>query len=237
MVGDDEKIEPESYENLIIDDMQLKEGFKPEDRTFLNKFKKLRKLSVNNVHMKTLDNLPEIPLQKLEISDNQIKDEELKKIVAAYKDSLVSLKAGGNKLTSLDQVVDMVKGLPNLIKLDLSDNEVCKAQGYRDKLFGANDQLQILDQKTKDGEEVDASSDDDDYGEEGEFDLYGSENHEVLEKLDPETREKYIKGEMSMEEMAALGLLQAADYGEEGEFEMDEEGEEDQDDNKKQKTN
>mmetsp|Transcript_11070 Transcript_11070/g.18528 ORF Transcript_11070/g.18528 Transcript_11070/m.18528 type:complete len:87 (+) Transcript_11070:33-293(+) len=54
----EEELNPESYENLIIDDMQLKEGFKAEDRTYLNQFKQLKKLSINSVHLKSLENLP-----------------------------------------------------------------------------------------------------------------------------------------------------------------------------------
>mmetsp|Transcript_11070 Transcript_11070/g.18527 ORF Transcript_11070/g.18527 Transcript_11070/m.18527 type:complete len:90 (+) Transcript_11070:576-845(+) len=63
---------------------------------------------------------------------------------------------------------------------------------------------------------------DDDYGEEGENELF---DHEILQKLDPETREKYLNGELSMEEMKNLGLIDDFDFGEEGEFEMEEEGE------------
>ena len=99
---DGETMDPESYENLIIDNIQLKEGFKPVDKEYLNKFKALRKLSVNAVHLKSLDNLPEIPIQKLELSDNLLKGEELSKLVNLYKDSLVSLKAANNKITDLD---------------------------------------------------------------------------------------------------------------------------------------
>jgi Leucine-rich repeat (LRR) protein len=125
--------------------MLLKEGFKAEDRIYLNKFKQLKKLSVNSVQLKTLDNFPEVPLQKLEVSDNHIKGDELKKLVDLYKNTLISLKACNNKISDLEQVVTLVKGLTNLSKLDLTDNEVCKLAGYREKLFAANENLMILD--------------------------------------------------------------------------------------------
>jgi len=98
---------------------------------------------------------------------------------------------------------------------------VCKVDNYRDQIFEANANLEVLDCKTKEGEEMFDTSDDD-YGEEGENELF---DHEILQKLDPETREKYLNGELSMEEMKNLGLIDDFDFGEEGEFEMEEEGE------------
>lgn len=44
---------------------------------------------------------------------------------------------------------------------------------------------------------------------------------EVLKNLDPETRERFEKGEMDVEEMKNLGLF-PDDYGEEGEAEFEE---------------
>lgn len=230
-----EAIDFENYLNLLLDGFNIGQGFKAADREYLNKFKNLQKLSVNNNGLKFLDHFPETGLLKLEISDNQVKDEELSKIVALYKDSLVSLKACNNQISSLDAVLEMVKGLPKLVKLDLTDNAVCKVEGYREKVLAANSALEVLDLQTRQGEEVDDSSMDD-YGEEGEADLFDFANDEVLENLDPETREKYLKGELNIDEMKALGLIddQFGDYGEEGELEFDdEEGEEEEEGNKK----
>jgi hypothetical protein len=59
----------------------------------------------------------------------------------------------------------------------------------------------------------------------------------MLEKLDPETREKYLAGELTLEELEGLGMLPPMDYGEEGELEMgEEEGEDETEEgNKRQK--
>ena len=59
--------------------------------------------------------------------------------------------------------------------------------------------------------------------------MYGSEHAEMLQKLDPETREKYLAGELTLEELEGLGLIAPMDYGEEGEMEMEEEEGEDED--------
>jgi hypothetical protein len=74
MQGD---IEPEGYEKLIIDQLCLSEGIKAEDKEFLAKFTIMTKLSMNSTNLKSLDNMPEAKLQKLEISDNKIKEDEL----------------------------------------------------------------------------------------------------------------------------------------------------------------
>ena len=103
-------------------------------------------------------------------------------------------------------------------------------------MYEANENLEVLDFKNKEGDEEFDSSEDDYGDEEGEFDMMGSEQREIIENLDPETKEKYLNGDMSLEEMKALGLIGGMDdYGEEGELEMDEEGEaeEDDDENKK----
>ena len=87
-----------------------------------------------------------------------------------------------------------LKELDNLIKLDLSGNEVCDLENYRDKVFEDFKNLLCLDGKDRDNQSVE-SDDDDDYGNEsGEFDKDGEEfaiPEDVLERLDPEIKEKY----------------------------------------------
>ena len=92
-----------------------------------------------------------------------------------------------------------------------------KVEGYREKVFEAFPALEALDGKDKDGQSL--MLDDDDYGEEGEFDI-----EEKLAKLDPELREKYKNGEMDEEEMRNLGLVPDMFYEMEefGEDEVDE---------------
>lgn len=237
-----EELDQDSYQKLNIDGIHLKDGLKPEDKTFLNDFKNLTKLSINHVHLKSLDNLPTVPIEKLEISDNLLSGEELVKIVEAYKDSLIGLKACNNKISNISEVLALVKGLPKLMTIDLSDNEVCKVDDYRKQVFEANKSLEVLDGTNQDGEEADDFTDDEDYGEEGEFEMLEKEmQEEILKKLDPEMKQRYLNGELGFKELAAMGLIDG-DLGEEGEFDLDdeygdEEGEEDKEEGeKKQKT-
>ena len=115
-----------------------------------------------------------------------------------------------------------MKALTHLVSLDLSMNEVCNIDGYREKVFEMIPSLEVLDGKNKAGESVDGSEDDyGDYGEEGEAEQEMLQ--EILNNLDPETRKRFEAGEISKDEVIALGLGDADDYGEEGEDEVSEE--------------
>ena len=60
----------------------------------------------------------------------------------------------------------------------------------------------------------DDSEDDDDMDEEGEMEMM---DNELFANMDPEIRERFEKGEISMEELEKMGIAQFDDYGEEGE--------------------
>ena len=93
-----------------------------------------------------------------------------------------------------------LKELDKLIKLDLSGNEVCDKENYRDQVFEDFENLLCLDGKDRDNQSVESDDDEEDYGaEEGEFDKDGdiAIPDDVLERLDPEIREKYKNGEIS----------------------------------------
>lgn len=74
----------------------------------------------------------------------------------------------------------MLSGLTNLVSLDLLDNAVTEAAGYKDKVYKMFPKLEILDGFTKDGEEY-FSEEDEDYGEEGEEDMYDLDEEEIEE--------------------------------------------------------
>jgi hypothetical protein len=58
-----------------------------------------------------------------------------------------------------------------MMQLDLSENEVCKIENYRDQVYSALPNLEILDGKDREGESFFSLENEEDYGEEGEFDL------------------------------------------------------------------
>ena len=76
---------------------------------------------------------------QIELSDNQISGDELDKLLI-YKDSLTILKICNNKISTLDQIKKL-SDMSNLIKLDLSGNEICKIDDYRKSVFDNLKQL------------------------------------------------------------------------------------------------
>lgn len=78
--------------------------------------------------------------------------------------------------------------------------------------------LQVLDSKDQDGQSF-YSDDIDEYGEMGESEMNDNESaalKQILEKLDPETRERFENGELGEEELEQLGLINNDEsYGEE----------------------
>jgi hypothetical protein len=77
-----------------------------------------------------------------------------------------------------------------MIHLDLSENEVCNIDNYRESIYEALPNVQVLDGKDRDGTSyISHDNDDDEYGEEGEFDIDDDmQLQEIINKLDPETR-------------------------------------------------
>ena len=101
----------------------------------------------------------------MELNDNKISGDDLSKLLVFKK--LMSLKICNNKISTLEHVLSL-KPLESLHNLDLSGNPVCETESYREKVFEAMPQLVALDGKDRDGQSV---MSEDDYGEEGEFDL------------------------------------------------------------------
>lgn len=113
--------------------------------------------------------------------------------------------------------------MKNLTKLDLTNNEVTKADEYVSKVMSALKKNQvdpetrvILDGHDEDNISVsDDSEDDDEMDEEGEMEMM---DQEIFQNMDPETRRKFEAGEISLEELEKMGILGFDDdYGEEGE--------------------
>lgn len=100
--------------------------------------------------------------------------------------------------------------------MDLTGNDVCKLDNYRDNVFKAIPSLECLDGKNQDGDSIESLDEDDDeenYGEEGEND-FDNMNEEIIQRLDPEMREKYLRGELNEEELKNM-FIDDSDYNDE----------------------
>ena len=100
------------------------------------------------------------------MNDNRLTGPELKKLVI-YKDTLNKLKVSGNLIAKLEDITAL-KDFEKLLHLDIDENPIAKIEDYRNKVYEALPNLNILDGKNKDGESVYSEED---YGEEGELDM------------------------------------------------------------------
>ena len=112
------------------------------------------------------------------------------------------------------------------------DNEVSKIDDYRNTIYELFPSLQVLDGKDRDDNSF-YSDDLEELDEEGE----AEQLEEIINNLDPETREKFEKGELNEEDLRGMGLIPMAgdeSYGDEDDDEADygdeEEGEDASDD-------
>jgi hypothetical protein len=132
-------------------------------------------------------------------------------------------------------VLDFVKKMRLLTKLDLAGNEVTDHEDYREKVIKAlrmnatdPEERIILDGHDEDNISVSDDSEDDEEGdEEGEMEMM---DDELFANMDPEIKKKFENGELSLEELEKMGIATFGDYGEEGEAEIYGSEDEDEDD-------
>jgi len=196
-----------------------------EDSKFLETFTSVEVLCMNQTGLRSLENLPTMPLlQRFELQENKLGGDELK-CLKKYASTIVVLKLASNKFTQLDQLKSLTE-LKELKNLDLMNNEVTDLPDYKTKVWEMLPNLEVLDGYNKKGEEI-LSDDSDD------FDLYGDEEGEndiEGDFIDDDLNEEELAAELkkrgiSMEDFKA-GKAGIDFYGEEGEDEFDEEGEE-----------
>ena len=124
-----------------------------EVKTYLENFKSLEELSMVNCNLNTLQNFPELPsLIKLDLSDNHIKDTDLKELLKYKK--LQELRMANNNGISNFSEIKKLESLP-LTFIDFSDCPVSKMEGYREKFYENFKNLKILDLCDKEGKEWD----------------------------------------------------------------------------------
>ena len=89
----------------------------------------------------------------------------------------------------------------------MSDNDVCNITNYRDQVYEILPNVQVLDGKDRDGQSF-ISFEADEYGEEGEEDMEEDEQMQaIMDKLDPDTRKRFEAGEIGVEDLKGLGIL------------------------------
>ncbi|CAI2374923.1 unnamed protein product [Moneuplotes crassus] len=139
-----------------------------EDKKFLENFTKVTNLSIVSCKLKSLNNFPDFEnLERLELADNNIAGG----LGALSKyPNLKNLKLCGNKIKSIDDVAEL-KPLSKLENLDFIETPLSKTEDYKKKIWELFENLKVLDNFDKDGEECLSELDADEADGEGEGDL------------------------------------------------------------------
>lgn len=117
MISADEKLNPEEFSNLILDELRI-DTLSDQDKAFLEEFTNLELLSMNQTQIKSTNNFPDAPnLVRLELNDNKLHGSELKNL--AKYNQLTTLKFAGNLIKDFADL-ESLKSLEHLVSLDLN---------------------------------------------------------------------------------------------------------------------
>ncbi|XP_075172202.1 acidic leucine-rich nuclear phosphoprotein 32 family member B isoform X3 [Anomaloglossus baeobatrachus] len=173
---------PTDVRELVLDNCRAREG-KIEGLTA--EFVNLEFLSLINVMLMSVSNLPKLPkLKKLELSDNRISGGL--DVLAEKLPNLTHLNLSGNKLKDIS-TLEPLKKLEHLKSLDLFNCEVTNLNDYRESVFKLLPQLTYLDGYDRDDKEAPDSD--------AEADGDGVDEEEEDEEEDEADEEETGKGE------------------------------------------
>ena len=152
---------PDEIEELVLDEFtsDLK-SFNQDQKESLELYKNLIHLSLNNIGLENLNNLPNIKgLMYLSLKNNKLKGDDLSVIPKLYP-YLYKLKISGNNIESIDDLKCLNE--LDLKKIEVKNNPFTKNdEEYREKIYKLFHSVEIVDLKLKNGQEIDTS----DYGE------------------------------------------------------------------------
>ena len=130
------------------------------------------------------------------MTDNKLSGAELKNLVKYTE--LIVIKFAANNVKELSELA-VLTDLKNLENLDLGDNPVTTAEGYREKVLEMFPDLVVLDNITRDGVEY-ISEDDEDYDDEEEGEGEAPEGADEEGEFDDEDGEVDYDDEYGDEE-------------------------------------
>ena len=183
--------DPIDVDELILDDIfENVSSFTESHKNDFEKYTNLVHLSLNGFGLKSLDNFPKLPeLTVLELRGNQLTGKDFGVLKKLYP-KLYKLKVGENPITSIS-VFDALSG-SNINKLELQGTQVAEEKNYKETLFKKIGSLDIIDNYTKEGDEVSTTNYDDEleggedndfegdeeFDEEGEFEEYDDDEED-----------------------------------------------------------
>lgn len=189
--------DPTDVDELILDDLFTDvKRFSETNKKDLEKYNNLIHLSLNGFGLESLDNFPSIPcLQVLELRNNKLSGDDLSVIVKLYPE-LYKLKLGENQNITLDHLKALKDS--SIKKIELEGTAAAGEKDYSSKLFDLIQNLDIVDNKTKEGDDVSSTiydeededgefdDEEDEYDEEGEYEDGEFEDDEDLDEGDDE---------------------------------------------------
>ena len=187
--------EPREIEELVFDNFWVdKASFSIEEKKALEKYVNLIHLSLNNIGLKSLENLPSIKsLYYLSLKNNELSGDDFDKIKTLYP-KLNKLKISGNVIEKMDNLMKL-KPL-KLRKIEVKENPFSVGNDkYIKKVFDMLPTLKIVDQTDKNGDEEETT----DYHNE-EKENEGDEDGEYDEEEEAEDKNKDNEEEEESEE-------------------------------------
>lgn len=149
-----------SVEELILDECDIS-SISEQLGKKLERFANLQSLSMNKCGLKNLSGFPNLSkLVRLELIENSFNGNQLAFVVERLPE-LISLSVSQNQLTDFASVESLAK-LTKLYQLDLTGNSLTELEGYKTHIFNTIPSLEILDNRNKQGEEIQYDDDDED---------------------------------------------------------------------------
>ncbi|XP_049590938.1 acidic leucine-rich nuclear phosphoprotein 32 family member B isoform X2 [Syngnathus scovelli] len=171
---------PKDVRELVLDNSRAVDG---RIEGITEEFCNLEKLSLINVRLTTLEDMPKLDkLKKLELCDNRISGGL--EVLAERLKNLKYLYLSGNKVKDIS-TLEPLKNLPQLKSLDLFNCEVTNLTDYRESIFKLLPKLTYLDGfdidncegSDSDGEVDGAEDDDKEYDDEDDDNSDDEDGH------------------------------------------------------------
>ena len=197
--------EPIDVHELILDNFLTDVGtFSNEHKKTLELYSRVIHLSLNSIGLHSLKNFPALPeLQILQIRENQITGSDFATLKNLYP-KLYKLKVGENPISSL-KVLEGLKNMTSLTKVEVIGCPITNIENYREKLFNVLGNVDIIDNIDRNGDDCETTV----YEEQEEEDSEDSEEADECEEGEYEEEEE--DGDQEIEEDTKTNKKQRKD--------------------------
>ena len=184
------KHNPGEIEELILDDFwKDKESFTTEEKTILEEYSNLIHLSLNNIGLKSLKNLPSIKvLYVLSLNNNNLNGDDFDLIPELFP-NLNKIKISKNNIEKIENFSKLEK--LRLRKIEVKENPfISLNKDYKEKLFNMLPTLEIVDQQNKEGEVIETTDYHEEEEEDSDEDYNDEEDNYEIDKIKNKVKDK-----------------------------------------------